>query len=281
MASSAEGCSAPARRARSVGRPSARVSSLEWGPAWAPHPRPPTARPRRPSRSRSTASTSPGSPASVVASAAYVACDVTTTRHRELVGLMRTLTDRARFLTAGGRPPDVGISALPSDSGVLGPEVPADGLTVTVGGRRHPVRRPVRAARPASRAADADGHLPRRRPRPRPVPRRPEAADRGAAPGHGAARAARHRPPHPGCDAGALAHGRLRLAAAPVRHAAQPDGLQGRHAPTRPPTSVDRLVWVGSRRAGLDRRRQLPGGPADPDAGRVLGPGRDSTSRSA
>ncbi len=74
----------------------------------------------------------PGVTREVVASAAYVACDVTTTRHRELVGLMKTLTDRARFLCAGGRPPDVGISSPPSDSGVLGPELPADGLTVTV-----------------------------------------------------------------------------------------------------------------------------------------------------
>ena len=74
----------------------------------------------------------PGVTREVVASAAYVACDVTTTRRRELGGLMKTLTDRARFLSTGGRPPDVGISSPPSDSGVLGPELPADGLTVTV-----------------------------------------------------------------------------------------------------------------------------------------------------
>ena len=58
----------------------------------------------------------------------------------------QTLTDRARFLTAGGPPPNLGISAPPSDSGVLGPVVPADGLTVTVGARRLAVRRPVRPA---------------------------------------------------------------------------------------------------------------------------------------
>ena len=68
----------------------------------------------------------------VVPSAVYVACDVTTTEHRELVGLMKTLTDRARFLSTGGRPPDVGITSPPSDSGVLGPEVVAEGLTVTL-----------------------------------------------------------------------------------------------------------------------------------------------------
>jgi hypothetical protein len=45
---------------------------------------------------------------------------------------MRTLTSRARFLTAGGTPPDLGVGHLPADSDVLGPAVPADGLTVTV-----------------------------------------------------------------------------------------------------------------------------------------------------
>jgi deferrochelatase/peroxidase EfeB len=74
----------------------------------------------------------PGVTREVVASAAYVACDLTAKGHRELVGLMKTLTDRARFLCTGGRPLDVGIGSPPSDSGVLGPELPADGLTVTV-----------------------------------------------------------------------------------------------------------------------------------------------------
>ena len=42
-------------------------------------------------------------------------------------------TDRARFLTAGGTPPPVGIDGPPSDSGTLGPTVVPDGLTVTFG----------------------------------------------------------------------------------------------------------------------------------------------------
>ena len=46
---------------------------------------------------------------------------------------MRALTEQARFLTAGGVPPALGTGAPPSDSGTLGPVVPADGLTVTVG----------------------------------------------------------------------------------------------------------------------------------------------------
>jgi deferrochelatase/peroxidase EfeB len=59
--------------------------------------------------------------------------DVTAQGRGELTSLLQTLTDRARFLAAGGVPPPVGISAPPSDSGVLGPTVVADGLTVTVG----------------------------------------------------------------------------------------------------------------------------------------------------
>jgi deferrochelatase/peroxidase EfeB len=59
--------------------------------------------------------------------------NVTAENRPELTDLLRTLTDRARFLTAGGIPPPVGISQPPSDSGVLGPAVVPDGLTVTVG----------------------------------------------------------------------------------------------------------------------------------------------------
>jgi deferrochelatase/peroxidase EfeB len=51
----------------------------------------------------------------------------------ELTELFQTVTDRARFLTAGGTPPAVGIGGPPSDSGVLGPSVVPDGLTVTFG----------------------------------------------------------------------------------------------------------------------------------------------------
>jgi deferrochelatase/peroxidase EfeB len=64
---------------------------------------------------------------------AVVSFTVTASSRAELAGLFQTVTDRARFLTAGGTPPPVGIDGPPSDSGVLGPTVMPDGLTVTFG----------------------------------------------------------------------------------------------------------------------------------------------------
>jgi deferrochelatase/peroxidase EfeB len=64
---------------------------------------------------------------------AVISFDATADNQAELVDLFRTVTSRARFLTAGGTPPPVGITGPPSDSGVLGPTVIPDGLTVTFG----------------------------------------------------------------------------------------------------------------------------------------------------
>jgi deferrochelatase/peroxidase EfeB len=64
---------------------------------------------------------------------AVVSFGVTTDNKAALADLFQTVTDRARFLTAGGTPPPVGIGGPPSDSGVLGPTVAPDGLTVTFG----------------------------------------------------------------------------------------------------------------------------------------------------
>jgi deferrochelatase/peroxidase EfeB len=64
---------------------------------------------------------------------AVVSFDATAESKAELADLFQTVTDRARFLTAGGTPPPVGIEGPPSDSGVLGPTVVPDGLTVTFG----------------------------------------------------------------------------------------------------------------------------------------------------
>ena len=64
---------------------------------------------------------------------AFVVANVTATTRGELIDLLKTLTARARFLTHGGVPPDLGTGTPPADSGTLGPEVPADGLTITLG----------------------------------------------------------------------------------------------------------------------------------------------------
>jgi deferrochelatase/peroxidase EfeB len=64
---------------------------------------------------------------------AVVSFSATAQSKAELTELFQTVTDRARFLTAGGSPPPVGIGGPPSDSGVLGPTVVPDGLTVTFG----------------------------------------------------------------------------------------------------------------------------------------------------
>jgi deferrochelatase/peroxidase EfeB len=65
--------------------------------------------------------------------ATFAAFDVTATSRAGLAELMRTLTSRARFLTAGGVPSNLAVSEPPSDSGTLGPVIPPDGLSITVG----------------------------------------------------------------------------------------------------------------------------------------------------
>jgi deferrochelatase/peroxidase EfeB len=65
--------------------------------------------------------------------ACFVSFNVTAANRDELVELLKTLTARARFLTHGGIPANHGPVEPPSDSGTLGPEIPADGLTITVG----------------------------------------------------------------------------------------------------------------------------------------------------
>lgn len=65
------------------------------------------------------------------AQAIYVALDVTTSSRPEVVDLFREITSIARSLTVGGTPRDAGLAAPPPDSGILGPKVPADGLTIT------------------------------------------------------------------------------------------------------------------------------------------------------
>jgi deferrochelatase/peroxidase EfeB len=71
-------------------------------------------------------------PSAKQAATCVAAFDVTAGNKAALAELFQTVTTRARFLTAGGTPPNLGVSQPPSDSDVLGPVVPADGLTVTL-----------------------------------------------------------------------------------------------------------------------------------------------------
>ncbi|MGW1622166.1 iron uptake transporter deferrochelatase/peroxidase subunit [Streptomyces sp. NPDC002172] len=63
----------------------------------------------------------------------FTSFDVTAGSRAELTELLHTLTDRARFLTSGGTPDPVGVTAPPADSGVLGERLPSGALAVTVG----------------------------------------------------------------------------------------------------------------------------------------------------
>lgn len=51
----------------------------------------------------------------------------------DLERLFRTLTQRITFLMHGGMPPQLDPKLPPSDSGILGPEIRPDNLTITVG----------------------------------------------------------------------------------------------------------------------------------------------------
>jgi deferrochelatase/peroxidase EfeB len=62
----------------------------------------------------------------------FAAFDVTVSGRRELAELFRTLTARARFLTAGGTPPKAPPGMAPPDNEILGPEVVPDDLTFTL-----------------------------------------------------------------------------------------------------------------------------------------------------
>ncbi|WP_189301977.1 iron uptake transporter deferrochelatase/peroxidase subunit [Streptomyces albospinus] len=64
---------------------------------------------------------------------AFLAFDVTAADRQGLADLLRTVTERARFLAGGGVPEPVGITGPPADSGILGPRLPSGALAVTVG----------------------------------------------------------------------------------------------------------------------------------------------------
>jgi deferrochelatase/peroxidase EfeB len=65
--------------------------------------------------------------------ACFAVFNVTAGTRDALISTLQTLTRRARFLTHGGVPVELGTGSPPSDSGTLGADIPPDGLTVTVG----------------------------------------------------------------------------------------------------------------------------------------------------
>jgi deferrochelatase/peroxidase EfeB len=67
------------------------------------------------------------------AATAVISFNATAESRAELTDLFQTITDRVRFLTAGGTPPPAGIGGPSPDSGTLGPAVVPDGLTATFG----------------------------------------------------------------------------------------------------------------------------------------------------
>jgi deferrochelatase/peroxidase EfeB len=68
-------------------------------------------------------------PAAKQAAACYAAFDVVAANKAGLAGLMQTVTSRARSLTSGA---DLTESGYPPSDTVMGPNIPPDGLTVTV-----------------------------------------------------------------------------------------------------------------------------------------------------
>lgn len=65
--------------------------------------------------------------------ATFISFNAIATDRAGLRALFQTLTERVRFLTTGGAPDATDVASPPTDSDTLGPVVPADGLTITVG----------------------------------------------------------------------------------------------------------------------------------------------------
>lgn len=62
-----------------------------------------------------------------------VSLDVIADTPADFEKMMRKLTDRIVFLTQGGTPPELDPKLPPADSGILGPQIQPDNLTITVG----------------------------------------------------------------------------------------------------------------------------------------------------
>ena len=210
---------------------------------------------------------------------AVVSFNATAQSRADLVELFQTVTDRARFLTAGGTPPVVGIGGPPSDSGVLGPTVTPNGLTVTfgVGSTLFDDRYGLASRRPA--------HLV-------PMPSFPnDNLDPAQCGGDlilqlsaGSADTVVHalRDIAKNTRGGMQANWRIDGFCSPARPSGTvPRNLMGFMDGIANPSVTSRqgdgLAGLGAARrgprAGLDRPRQLLRGPADQDVRRVLGPG--------
>jgi deferrochelatase/peroxidase EfeB len=67
------------------------------------------------------------------AASSLLAMDLLGSEANEVSDVLRTLTDRARLLVAGGSPAEVANTAGPAEDGILGPRVPPGEVTITVG----------------------------------------------------------------------------------------------------------------------------------------------------
>ena len=200
----------------------------------------------------------------------------------DLEALFRRLTERIVFLTQGGQPPELDPKLPPADSGILGPMVAPDDLTITVslGASLFDGRPWLAPHKP--RQLQRMSQFPNDALEPAALPRRPVAAVLRQHAGHRHPRAARHREEHVGVPGAALAAGRQRAGRDPAQsrwHAAkrpQFPRLPRRHGQSRfhrgrrhgPP----RLGRRRQRRAGVGGWRHLSGGAHHPQFRRALGP---------
>ncbi len=208
--------------------------------------------------------------------AVFVSFDVIAEDRTQLAALLRTITERARFLTTGGTPVDLGVGAPPSDSGLLGPDLPADDLTVTVGvgaslddrygltGRMPRHLKPMRTfPTDGLDAAECHGDL---------------SLQLCAANSDTVLHALRDITRH---TRGAM---QIKWRIDGFQNPSRPTGAQRNflgfkdgiaNPDTASSREMDKLVLGhrSRRRTVLGGRRQLPGHPDHPHAGRVLGPG--------
>ena len=161
--------------------------------------------------------------------ACFVVFNATADTRGALISTLQSLTQRARFLTHGGVPADLGTVAPPSDSGTLGPDIPPDGLTVTVGLGASLFENPAfgLADRKPKRLTEMTS-FPNDELQTRYHGGRHSPPDLRRAAGHGHPRVARHRQAHAGRHADRVQDGRVPGAAETEWGAAEPSWAHGR-----------------------------------------------------